>query len=62
MHRQQQNQLVAELKKQRALLDDLIVTVGEAAPLDSISRTYDKTTRTIEKNLLALRKSFFKTK
>lgn len=59
---QQQKRLLTELKKQRLLLDKLIVTIGDAPQLDTISHTYDQTTRTIEKNLLELRKSFFKTK
>ena len=60
MHRQQQ--FLDKLKKQRDMLDELIATVGNAEPLDVISHTYDNITRTIEKNLLSLRKSFLKTK
>jgi hypothetical protein len=55
-----QKQLLNELKKQRRLLDELMTTISEANRLDAVSRTYDQTTRTIEKNLLEIRKSFFK--
>ena len=55
-------QFLEKLKKQRDMLDDLILTVSHTEKLDTLSRTYDTTTRTIEKNLLALRKSFLKTK
>jgi hypothetical protein len=56
-----QQKLLVELKKQRRLLDELMTTIAEARRLDAVSSTYDQTTRAIEKNLLDIRKSFFKT-
>jgi hypothetical protein len=55
-----QERLLTELKKQREMLDELMITIAGTNPLDAVSATYDKTTRAIEKNLLEIRNSFFK--